>query len=44
MKTYIAKTNVTNDRPNINEIKITVTVKKAIGVSSTAIKFLQVKK
>ena len=45
MKTDIAKTNITNDRPNyMNEINITVTVKKATGVSSTAIQFLQVKK
>ena len=44
MKTNIAKTNITNDRPNINEIEITVTVKKATGVSATAIQFLQVKK
>ena len=44
MKTDIAKTNITNDRPNINKIEITVTVKKATGVSSTAIQFLQVKK
>ena len=44
MKTNIAKTNITNDRPNINKIEITVTVKKATGVSSFAIQFLQVKK
>ena len=44
MKTDIAKTNITNDRPNMNEINITVTVKKATWVSSTAIQFLQVKK
>ena len=39
MKTDIAKTNITNDRPNINEIEITVTVKKATGVSATATVF-----
>ena len=44
MKTDIAKTNITNNRPNMNEINITVTVKKATWVSSTAIQFLQVKK